>query len=147
MADNTKSTFVKQEGPALEKKALLKLKILVIDDERLIEGADYTAREYDGGIKALKEMGPWDILYLDHDYSPSHRSNPFGEHEDNGTAVCKWLAANTKYLPRHEVNLISTNPVGVVRMGHILINFYMDVNSNRRVFKQLKNPKDFGKII
>ena len=129
----------------ISKKELPNLKVLVIDDERIIEGADIIAKDYDSGIDALKNNGPWDLLYLDHDYKPQHAKDPLGDHKDNGTAVCKWLAKNPQYCPRREVNIVSTNPIGTIRMGNILMNLYADVNSNRRVFRDLKSIKDMGK--
>lgn len=141
---NVQDQFKFKNDVVIEKKDIPKLKILVIDDERTIEGADHTAKDYDSGIKALKTMGPWDLLYLDHDYKPEHAKDPLADHADNGTALCKWLAKNQEYLPRIEINIVSTNPIGVIRMGNILIQFYNDVNGGRRVFRDLKPVKDRG---
>lgn len=141
---NISDQFKFKNDVVITKKDIPKLKILVIDDERTIEGADHIAKDYDSGIKALKTMGPWDLLYLDHDYKPEHASSPLDNHPDNGTAICKWLAKNQEYLPRIEINIVSTNPIGVIRMGNILMCFYNDVNGSRRVFRDLKPVKDRG---
>lgn len=76
---------------------------LLIDDQRNND-AHVIARTAKDGIAALKYLGPWDVLLLDHD---------LGAIEDNGTGmdVVRFLEENTQYLPK-EIVLVTANPAG-----------------------------------
>jgi len=88
---------------------------LLIDDMRNIQDAR-VARTYADGIAALKNEGPWDTLYLDHDLGeeiPSH----------TGYGIMCWLEANPEYLPG-EIILVTSNPVGRSKMQVVINRLY-----------------------
>jgi hypothetical protein len=69
------------------------------------------ARNYEMGKQALTHLGPWDILYLDHD---------LGEGK-NGYQIIEWLEEqlfnnNLNFLPK-ELIVISSNPVGIEKIN------------------------------
>ena len=93
-------------------------RVLLIDDLR-DRNADVTARNYNDGIKQLKENGPWDLLLLDHDiasYDNQHQ-------EKTGYHVMCWLEENQKYLPA-DVRCISASPVGKERINQVICKLY-----------------------
>jgi hypothetical protein len=81
------------------------VKTLLIDDmpETKAVKADVVAKTYEDGIRALKEDGPFDILYLDHDLGQEDHKTGYG--------IMCWLEANLKYLPG-DVICVSRNPAG-----------------------------------
>ncbi len=93
-------------------------RVLLIDDLR-DRNADVTARNYNDGIRQLKENGPWDLLLLDHDiasYDKQHK-------EMTGYHIICWLEENLKYLPG-EVKCISASPVGKERINKVICKLY-----------------------
>lgn len=91
------------------------MKTILIDDLRDIQ-ADVVARTYDTGIQALQEQGPFDVLYLDHDFGdPDPRKTGYG-------VIC-WLEANQKFLPG-EIKLVTANPVGRKQMQTVIDRLY-----------------------
>lgn len=84
-------------------------RMLLIDDTRTIH-VDRTARTYDDGIVALRDEGPWDVLYLDHD---------LGEAK-SGYDIANWLERNPQYRPM-EVTLVTGNPVGRENIARALL--------------------------
>ena len=91
------------------------MKTLLIDDCRNIE-ADVIARTFDAGIHALKYLGPFDILYLDHDLGEED-----GHH--TGYGIITWLEQFPEYLPG-EIKIITANPVGLQQMRVVRDKFY-----------------------
>ena len=90
------------------------MKSLLIDDLRNI-AADRIARTYDEGILALQE-GPWEILYLDHDFGdPDERKTGYG--------IMCWLEANPEYLPGR-IQIVSANPVGRKNIQVVIDRLY-----------------------
>lgn len=91
------------------------MKTLLIDDIRDMD-VTYIRREFDKGIKALKELGPIDVLYLDHD---------LGEEDPNktGYGIMVFLEENPQYLPK-EIVLVTSNPVGRQRMQVVIDKLY-----------------------
>lgn len=89
------------------------MKTLVIDDLRFFETASVHARNYEEGIYQLKNCGPWDLLYLDHD---------LGEDKTGYDVMC-WLEENTEYLPG-EIVCVSANPVGKDRITQVIDKLY-----------------------
>ena len=80
--------------------------------------ADRIARTFDDGIKALKQEGPFDILYLDHD---------LGDPDPNktGYGVMNFLEANPELLPK-KIICISSNPPGKQRIQMVIDKLYGD---------------------
>jgi hypothetical protein len=89
-------------------------KILLIDDIRDIE-ATKVARNFEDGIKALKEEGPWDMLLLDHDLGQ--------EDGKDGTGIMNFLDENRQYMPG-SIYCVSSNPVGRERIKKIALKIY-----------------------
>jgi response regulator of citrate/malate metabolism len=89
------------------------MKTLLIDDIRNLK-ADRVARNYEEGIKALKEE-KWDLLLLDHDLGQ--------EDGKDGTGIMNWLEENQEYLPG-KIELVTSNPVGRDRMNTIIKKIY-----------------------
>jgi hypothetical protein len=79
---------------------------LLIDDIRSL-GVDVIARTYDDGIKALKEMGPWDVLFLDHDLGCFDENG----REMTGRDIMKFLISNPQLAPK-KIICVSGNPYG-----------------------------------
>ncbi len=87
------------------------MKILLIDDMRGIfdvltkygiptindpKGEYKIARNFDDGIKALKEESTFDLLFLDHDLA----SFDEGGREKTGYDIACFLEANPEFLPK-----------------------------------------------
>lgn len=101
------------------------MKSLLIDDLRDIK-ADVIARTFEQGIEALKNSGPFDILYLDHDLGEidGHGSevprDVDGElYLPNGYGIMCFLEANPELLPK-DIMLVTSNPVGRKRMKTVI---------------------------
>lgn len=90
-------------------------RVLVIDDLRNIK-ADYTARTFEDGIRALTDMGPWQMLYLDHDLGDPDPSK-------TGYDIINFLEANPELLPDRIV-LVTSNPVGRKKMQSVIDKMY-----------------------
>lgn len=91
---------------------------LLVDDEREYD-ADRVARSFDDGILALQEE-VWDCLMLDHDLGDVDLGK-------TGYGVCCWLELNRRWCPG-VVQLVTSNPVGRVRMGLVLVRIgYVEV--------------------
>jgi hypothetical protein len=91
--------------------------VLLIDDQKELY-ADYTARTYEEGIKALKKC-KWDLLYLDHDLGCFDNAG----REWTGYDILVWLKANPVYLPK-KIQLVTFNIVGRERMIPLLKELY-----------------------
>jgi len=91
------------------------MRVLLIDDLRVISEATHVARTYDQGLTALKQ-GNWDKLLLDHD---------LGEPEPkNGYQLLCWIEeqhflGNHNLVPK-KIILVTDNPVGRQKMQMIL---------------------------
>jgi hypothetical protein len=90
-------------------------KTLLIDDMRDIK-TDRVARTYDDGISALKNEGPWDTLYLDHDLGEL-------DPRKTGYGIMNFLEQNPELLPKNIV-LVTSNPVGRKQMEVIIKRLY-----------------------
>ena len=106
------------------------MRILLIDDMRDIDSqvrkylnveswTGVVERTYDSGISALKELGPWDILFLDHDLA----SFDEGGREKTGYDVICFLEANSEFLPK-KIIIVSANPVGRQKMQTVIDRLY-----------------------
>lgn len=94
------------------------IKTLLIDDMRDIK-ADIIARTYEEGIKALKEDGPFSVLYLDHDLA-SYDENG---NEKTGYHVMCFLEEFPEYLPE-KIICVSSNPAGMKRIHSVIEKLY-----------------------
>lgn len=94
------------------------MKTLLIDDMRNIK-ADVVARTYLEGLRALISLGPFDILYLDHDLGDS-------DERRTGYGIMNFLEANPQYLPK-KIELVTSNPVGRIQMMMIINRLYPPV--------------------
>lgn len=97
--------------------------ILAIDDVRELGYANVLARTYQDGINALKYLGPWDELYLDHDLGAIESQFTDSGIELTGYHICEFLEANPEYRPK-EVFIVSSNPSGRQRMKVVLDKIY-----------------------
>lgn len=107
------------------------MRILLIDDMRDIDSQvrkyianvdgwiGHVDRTYDHGIASLKEDGPWDILFLDHDLA----SFDEGGREKTGYDVICFLEANPEFLPK-KIIIVSANPVGRQKMQTVIDRLY-----------------------
>lgn len=93
------------------------MRTLLIDDLREII-ADVVARTYDDGIAALKDQGPFDVLYLDHDLADPNPAH-------TGYDVLNFLELNPHLLPGRIV-LVTQNPVGMEKMRKLIEKLYAD---------------------
>lgn len=101
------------------------MKILLIDDIRTeatlrMMGHDdaptQIARNYDEAIKALRDEGPWDLVYLDHDLGDTEMAK-------TGYGIMNFLEANPQYLPG-EIIFVTSNPVGRKQMMTVYAKLY-----------------------
>lgn len=101
----------------------MKKRILAIDDCRELSFAHVLARTYSDGINALKFLGPWDELHLDHDLCAiEHQSTDEGK-ELTGYHVLCFLEENPEYLPK-QIILVTSNPSGRLRMEALIKRLY-----------------------
>lgn len=91
------------------------MKTLLIDDMRDIK-VDRIARTFDDGIEALKNEGPWNILYLDHDLGDE-------DPHKTGYGIMEYLEANPDKLPG-KIELVTSNPVGRQKMKVVIERLY-----------------------
>jgi hypothetical protein len=107
------------------------MKSILIDDVRNIE-ADVICRTFEEGIEALKTLGPFGILYLDHDLG---QVNEFGSevpidvggelYLPTGYGIMCFLERHPKFLPI-EIRIVSSNPVGRKRMQAVIDKLYSE---------------------
>lgn len=113
-----------------------KPRCLIIDDERDVEQVEYRMRDlygksilpnaefvickdYNSGILALMQQGPWDVLYLDHDIA-SYDENYI---EKTGYSVMCFLEEEPRLLPK-KIYCISASPVGRQRINQVISKLY-----------------------
>lgn len=96
------------------------MRTLLIDDCREIQ-ATVVARTFAEGIKALKEQGPFDLLYLDHDLG--WPDDPIDGFAATGYGIMCFLEANPQYLPK-EIKFVTSNPVGRANMMAVYRKLY-----------------------
>ena len=94
---------------------------LLIDDTRNMT-ADFTARSFQEGIDALKYLGPWDLLLLDHDLASF---NPIDNKELTGYDIAKFLESHPEFRPS-KIQIITMNPVGRLNISNCLKGFYTE---------------------
>lgn len=97
------------------------MKILLIDDIRNLP-ATKVARDYFSGVEALQSE-EWDVLLLDHDlacYDADGR-------EWTGYDVMCWLEEHPEHIPKKEIHIVSSNPVGRSRMQCIIDKLYISI--------------------
>jgi len=100
-----------------------KERILAIDDCRELSFAHVLCRTYRDGIAALTLMGPWDILYLDHDLGALDRQTVGNGEEATGYKILCFLEENPQYLPK-KIELVTSNPVGRIKMLDLIKKLY-----------------------
>jgi hypothetical protein len=107
------------------------MKTILIDDVRSID-ADVICRTFDAGISALKTLGPFGILYLDHDLGELSfdGGEAFTEvdghrYPKNGYGVVCFLENNREFLPI-EIRIVSSNPVGRRNMQVVIDKLYKE---------------------
>lgn len=101
------------------------MKVLLIDDMRteemlrmqgLVIMPTHTVRTYDDAILALRNEGPFDLVYLDHDLGEDEMSK-------TGYGLMNFLEANTEFLPG-QIHIVSSNPVGRTQMQTVINRLY-----------------------
>ena len=91
------------------------MRTLLIDDLRNIE-ADRVARTFDDGIVALRDEGPFDILYLDHDFGDD-------DPKKTGYGIMCFLEEHPEFLPK-KIVCVSSNPPGKAKIEMVIRNLY-----------------------
>lgn len=108
------------------------MRILLIDDTRMEDApnimrkVDLIARTYWTGIDALKLMGPWDLLLLDHDLNSFDAVDSSLEY--TGYSIMCFLEGNPEYCPAR-IEIVSSNPVGRKRMQMVIDKLYKKENT------------------
>lgn len=102
---------------------MAKKRILAIDDCRELGSAHVLCRTYHDGTAALKFLGPWDELLLDHDLGRLERQETDSGEELTGYKVLCFLEENPQYLPG-KITIVSSNPVGRLRMQELIKKLY-----------------------
>jgi len=99
---------------------------ILIDDMRDL-GCDIICRTGFAGITILEKMqGNFEVLCIDHDLGDADKMN--------GLDVIK-AAAVDGLLPK-EVQIVSSNPVGVQNIGNVLKDNGFSPDLSNRVFKR-----------
>lgn len=98
--------------------------ILAIDDERPCIFADVLCRTAQSGIHALKTMGPFDALFLDHDLCALKAQQDDRGHELTGYSVLLFLEEFPEFMP-DEIHLLTSNGSGRDKMV-LALNHMMD---------------------
>lgn len=99
------------------------MRVLLIDDIRgtaymeLFHGITVTqiATNYQSGVQALSQDGPWDLLCLDHDIASWDEQGK----ELTGYSVMVFLEENPQYMPK-DIFFVTSNPVGRDNMQRVL---------------------------
>ena len=96
---------------------------LGIDDRRDLRQCRVLCRDYWSGIEALKYMGPWDILYLDHDLHCWENNREYTGYDlicwiEEQVALC-----NREVLPGN-IECVSDNPSGRARIQQVIDKLY-----------------------
>lgn len=106
----------------------MKRRVLLIDDTRdetapnIMMRVDLIARNYWAGRQALRELGPWDLLLLDHDLNSYDESGK----EFTGYDIVCFLEYSINSRPK-DIKLVTSNPVGRSRMEVVLKKLYPNV--------------------
>lgn len=74
-------------------------------------------RTFEEGLTALRDEGPWDLLYLDHDLGNQDKI------EKTGYSILCWLEEFPEWLPKAIV-LVTSNPVGRKKMSVLIDRLY-----------------------
>lgn len=98
-------------------------RILAIDDCRELAFAHVLCRTVQDGITALKYMGPWDSLYLDHDMGAIQRQFTESGVELNGYHVLCFLEENPEFLPK-AIRLVTDNASARPKMQYLVNRLY-----------------------
>jgi|SRR5581483_1514285 len=101
---------------------------LAIDDKRNYTDVNLVARDFEHGIKALDLMGPWDLLFLDHDLGG----------EKTGYDILTFI----NFLSNDEhpvskptkIKLVTSNPVGRENMEFALKSMGYVLNIREQVW-------------
>lgn len=127
------------------------IKYLLIDDERNIK-AHIICRRPDDGIKALVHLGPFDVLYLDHDMGIEPKieyKDPEGviDFEYSGYGVACFIERYPEYAPE-SVEIVSSNPSGVKRIAQAFNTIYKFKSTDGKTFsKHDLNKNVFDSLI
>lgn len=95
------------------------------DESNVSQRIDLIARTYWTGIAALEKMGPWDLLFLDHDlnsFEPGPTLERLGRERTGYDVIC-FLEENPQFLPK-EIRCISSNPAGRKRIEMVIQKLY-----------------------
>ena len=108
--------------------------VLLIDDFRVLQ-ATRTARTFDEGIQALKDLTP-DLLKLDHDLGDT-------DPKKTGYGIVLFLEHEIGIRPK-EIEIVSSNPVGLmaIRAGIESIGYKLDFLTSRWYWPNKPTPSD-----
>src|SRR5579863_767583 len=105
------------------------MKSILIDDLRSIE-ADVVCRTFETGIHALRTLGPFGVLFLDHDLGEldDNYQDAFMEIDEtryvkNGYGIMCFLENHPELLPI-KIEVVSSNPVGRAKIQAAIDKLY-----------------------
>lgn len=95
-------------------------RILAIDDCRELCRANVLCRTYEDGLKAIKHLGPWDQLLLDHDLGMLESQYSETGRELTGMDILNFLEQNIELVPT-EIQIITGNPAARPKMEKLAL--------------------------
>ena len=115
------------------------MRVLLIDDVREVEGADFTARTFDEGMNQLINKGPWGMLLIDHDLGDFDDTG----RERTGYDILCFLEQNPQYVP-HKIVVVSDNPVGREKMNQVIRNIQKLMREMEKTHQELMKEEQNG---
>ena len=110
------------------------MKILAIDDCRELSLAHVLCRTVIDGLEALKHLGPWDQLHLDHDMGAIQRQFSETGRELTGYDVLNFLEINPQYIPKEIIIRTSNASVHqkMKQTAERLMEYKREIDENKK---------------
>ena len=111
------------------------MKILVIDNKRMLLDVNYIARTFSDGLNKLRTE-KWDLLYLSHD---------LGKNQKSGYDVMVFLKENPHFTPKMII-CISDNPSGKDRINGMISDIFGRTFNIQEIMELKRNENEPERI-